>query len=61
MSPAQLKELQELSHIFSQGKADPKQIYQLSALLAQINCFAEDSKVKEAGPVSFISAPNLGL
>lgn len=49
MSPAQLKELQELSHIFSQGKADPKQIHQLSALLEQINCFGEDNKAKENG------------
>jgi len=37
MSPAQQKELQELSFIFSQGKANPQQIQQLSALLAQIN------------------------
>ena len=44
MSPAQLKELQELSHIFSQGKASPKQIQQLSALLAQINCYGEEDK-----------------
>lgn len=61
MSPAQLKELQELSHIFSQGKADPKQIHQLSALLAQINCFAEDGKVKETDQSNFTGAPNLGL
>jgi len=37
MSPAQQKELQELSLIFSQGNASPKQIQQLSELLAQIN------------------------
>ena len=37
MSPAQQKKLQELSVIFSQGKASPKQIQQLSELLAQIN------------------------
>jgi len=37
MSPTQLKELKELSHIFSQGQASPKQIQQLSDLLAQIN------------------------
>ncbi len=37
MSPTQQKELQELSFIFSQGKANPQQIQQLSALLAQIN------------------------
>ncbi|KGJ88836.1 hypothetical protein [Colwellia psychrerythraea] len=49
MSPAQLKELQELSHIFSQGKADPKQIHQLSALLEQINCFGEDDKAEDNG------------
>jgi len=37
MSPSQQKKLQELSLIFSQGKASPKQIQQLSELLAQIN------------------------
>ncbi|MBL4764838.1 MAG: hypothetical protein JKX67_06120 [Colwellia sp.] len=37
MSPYQQKKLQELSLIFSQGRASPKQIQQLSALLAQIN------------------------
>ena len=37
MSPVQQKELQELSLIFSQGQASPKQIQQLSDLLAQIN------------------------
>ncbi|MEW6995256.1 hypothetical protein AADZ84_13425 [Colwelliaceae bacterium MEBiC 14330] len=37
MSPKQLKTLQELSQVFSQGKANPKQIQQLSDLLAQIN------------------------
>lgn len=37
MSPAQQKKLQELSLIFSEGKASPKQIKELSELLAQIN------------------------
>ncbi len=37
MSPSQQKQLNELSLIFSQGKATPKQIQQLSELLAQIN------------------------
>ncbi len=37
MSPSQQKQLNELSLIFSQGKASPKQIQQLSELLAQIN------------------------
>jgi hypothetical protein len=41
MSPAQLKKLQELSHVFSQGKAHPKQLQQLSDLLAQINRYDE--------------------
>ncbi len=43
MSPAQQKTLQELSIIFSQGKASPKQIQQLSELLAQINRVYEES------------------
>ena len=43
MSPAQQKKLQELSIIFSQGKASPKQIQQLSDLLAQINRVHEQS------------------
>jgi len=43
MSPAQQKKLQELSIIFSQGKANPKQIQQLSELLAQINRVYEKS------------------
>ncbi|MDP7591721.1 MAG: hypothetical protein QF552_03295 [Litorilituus sp.] len=37
MSPAQLKKLQALSLIFSEGKASPKQIQELSDLLAHIN------------------------
>ena len=40
MSPAQLKKLQELSLVFSNGRATPQQIQQLSLLLAQINCNA---------------------
>ncbi len=60
MSPEQLKELQELSQIFSQGKANPKQIHQLSALLAQINCYGEESKTKESEQAHFVSAPNFG-
>lgn len=43
MSPSQQKKLQELSLIFSQGKASPKQIQQLSELLAQINRVNEQS------------------
>ena len=42
MSPAQLKKLQELSHAFSEGRATPKQIKQLSLLLAQINCNSDE-------------------
>lgn len=37
MSPRHLKELQELSLIFINGKASSKQIQQLSILLTEIN------------------------
>ncbi|WP_019026720.1 hypothetical protein [Colwellia piezophila] len=57
MSPVQLKKLQELSRIFSQGKANPKQIQQLSDLLAQINRYEEEEQVIESKQVSFIAAP----
>ena len=60
MSPAQLKKLQELSQIFSQGKANPKQIQQLSALLAQINRHDEESNVAEGEHINFIAAPRFG-
>ena len=60
MSPAQLKKLQELSQIFSQGKANPKQIQQLSALLAQINRYDEEDRAAEIEHVSFIAAPRFG-
>jgi len=60
MSPAQLKKLQELSQVFSQGKANPKQIQQLSALLAQINRYDEESQLAESGEISFIAAPRFG-
>ena len=60
MSPAQLKQLQELSHIFSQGKANPKQIQQLSTLLAQINCYDEEEKIIVNPHISFIAAPRFG-
>ncbi len=43
MSPAQLNQLQELSHVFSKGEANPKQIQQLSELLAQINHHDEEN------------------
>ena len=42
MSPAQLKKLQELSLVFSEGRATPQQIQQLSLLLAQINCNTDE-------------------
>lgn len=42
MSPAQLKKLQELSQVFSDGRATPQQIQQLSLLLAQINCMSDE-------------------
>jgi len=60
MSPAQLKKLQELSQVFSQGKANPKQIQQLSALLAQINRYDEECKTAESEQLSFIAAPRFG-
>lgn len=49
MSPIQQKKLQELSLIFSQGKATPKQIQQLSELLAEINLALEQSHSYESG------------
>ncbi len=60
MSAAQLKKLQELSQIFSQGKANPKQIQQLSALLAKINRHDEESNVVEGEQINFIAAPRFG-
>lgn len=50
MSPSQLKELKELSYIFSQGQASPKQIQQLSELLAQINRTYEQHEYAIAHP-----------
>jgi hypothetical protein len=41
MSPAQLKTLQQLSELFEDGLAGPKQIKQLSELLAEINQTAD--------------------
>lgn len=60
MSPAQLKKLQELSQVFSQGKANPKQIQQLSALLAQINRYDEEHQLTNNEQVNFIAAPRFG-
>lgn len=60
MSPAQLKALQELSQIFSQGKANPKQIQQLSALLAQINRYEDEQQCVINEQVTFIAAPRFG-
>lgn len=60
MSPAQLKKLQELSQIFSQGKANPKQIQQLSALLAQINQYENSNVANDNSDVAFIPAPRFG-
>ena len=37
MSPEQLRTLQKLSRLFEEGRAGPKQIKQLSELLATIN------------------------
>jgi len=60
MTPAQLKELQELSHIFSQGKASPQQVQQLSALLAQINCYGEENRAEESEQINFTGASHFG-
>lgn len=60
MSPIQLKELQELSQIFSQGKANPKQIQELSALLAQINRNEYEPQHAANEQVNFIEAPRFG-
>lgn len=60
MSPSQLKKLQELSQVFSQGKANPKQIQQLSALLAQINLYDQEEQAVESQKTSFIAASRFG-
>jgi len=60
MSPAQLKKLQELSQVFSQGKANPKQIQQLSTLLAQINLYDQEDKSSASDNINFIAAPRFG-
>jgi len=60
MSPAQLEELQTLSQIFSQGKANLKQVQQLSALSAQINGYEEGSQGGMNEQNNFIAAPMLG-
>ena len=61
MSPSQLKTLQELSFIFSQGKANPKQIQLLSALLAEINQYVVSSAPTDKNEVTFIAEPRLSL
>jgi len=60
MSPTQLKKLQELSQVFSQGKANPKQIQQLSALLAQINLYDQEEQSAGSDNLNFIAAPRFG-
>ncbi|WP_057830235.1 hypothetical protein [Colwellia sp. TT2012] len=60
MSSAQLKRLQELSQVFSQGKANPQQIQQLSTLLAEINRYDDAEPVTENKQVIFIAAPDFG-
>jgi hypothetical protein len=42
MSPEQLKNLQQLSQLFENGLAGPKQIKQLSQLLADINLLSDN-------------------
>lgn len=60
MSPEQLKKLQELSLVFSQGIANPQQIQQLSTLLAQINR-CEEKEFEINAPESFIAQPRFGF
>ncbi len=60
MSTTQLKELQELSQIFSQGKINPNQIQQLSALLTQVNGDDEKGKAAKSEHINFIGAPYFG-
>jgi len=55
MSPAQQKKLQELSLIFSEGKASPKQIKELSELLAQINKVHSEVLFKPEKAVSYMN------
>jgi hypothetical protein len=43
MSPEQLKNLQQLSQLFENGLAGPKQIKQLSELLTEVNVKADNS------------------
>ncbi|MBL4822432.1 MAG: hypothetical protein JKX90_02765 [Colwellia sp.] len=57
MSPYQQKKLQELSLIFSQGRASPKQIQQLSALLAQINQISEQLILKVTHDIDLKNRP----
>ncbi len=59
MSPSQLKKLQELSYLFSQGKANHKHIQQLSALLAEINQYEEEQRLMASDSIAFIAAPRL--
>lgn len=60
MSTDQLKKLQELSQVFSQGKANPKQIQQLSELLSQINSYNDGANTEDSEDISFIAAPRFG-
>lgn len=60
MSPAQLEKLQELSQTFSQGEANPQQIQQLSALLAQINKYESEQRFEDINETDFIAAPKFG-
>jgi hypothetical protein len=46
VSPEQLKTLQKLSRLFEEGVAGPKQIKQLSELLADINQRDENELVE---------------
>jgi hypothetical protein len=60
MSLAQLKKLQDLSNIFSQGKANLQQVQQLSTLLGQINSYDDENKITENEPANFIAASRVG-
>lgn len=55
MSPDQQEKLQELSTIFSRGKASPEQIQQLSALLSQINGLYKQKNNLKKAPIASVN------
>lgn len=59
VSPLQLKKLQELSLAFSHGSASPKQIRELSLLLAELNSHEEPDFLPDEH-VEFITPARFG-